>query len=33
MDASATRYVIPATVRVERTSQEVSVEEIRDARC
>lgn len=31
MDASATRYVIPASVRVERTSQEVSVEEIRTA--
>jgi flagella basal body P-ring formation protein FlgA len=31
MDASATRYVIPATVRVERTSQEVSVDEIRNA--
>lgn len=31
MDASATRYVIPATVRVERSAQEVSVEEIRNA--
>ena len=31
MDASATRYVIPASVRVERTAQEVSVEEIRTA--
>jgi hypothetical protein len=31
MDASATRYVIPASVRVERTSQEVSVDEIRTA--
>ena len=31
MDASATRYVIPASVRVERNSQEVSVEEIRTA--
>ncbi len=31
MDASATRYVIPATVRVERESQEVSVEAIRTA--
>lgn len=31
MDASATRYVIPATVRVEREAQEVSVEEIQTA--
>lgn len=31
MDASATRYVIPATVRVERESQEVSVDEIKTA--
>ena len=31
MDASATRYTIPATVRVERSSQEVGVEEIRNA--
>ena len=31
MDASATRYMIPASVRVERTAQEVSVEEIRTA--
>jgi len=31
MDASATRYLIPATVRVERESQEVSVEEIKTA--
>lgn len=31
MDASATRYVIPATVRVERTAQLVSAEEIRNA--
>lgn len=31
MDSSATRYVIPATVRVERETQEVSVEEIRTA--
>ncbi len=31
MDTSAVRYVIPATVRVERESQEVSVEEIRTA--
>ncbi len=31
MDASATRYVIPATVRVEREAQEVSVDEIRTA--
>jgi flagellar basal body P-ring formation protein FlgA len=31
MDASAMRYVIPATVRVERESQEVSVAEIRTA--
>lgn len=31
MDASATRYLIPATVRIERESQEVSVDEIRTA--
>ncbi|MCC6764850.1 MAG: flagellar basal body P-ring formation protein FlgA [Deltaproteobacteria bacterium] len=31
MDASATRYVIPATVRVEREAREVSVDEIRTA--
>jgi flagella basal body P-ring formation protein FlgA len=31
MDASATRYTIPATVRVERSAQEVSVEEIKNA--
>jgi flagella basal body P-ring formation protein FlgA len=31
MDASATRYAIPATVRVERTAQEVSVDEIKTA--
>jgi flagella basal body P-ring formation protein FlgA len=31
MDASATRYVIPATVRVERESQEVSADEIKTA--
>lgn len=31
MDASATRYVIPATVRVEREAREVSVEEIQTA--
>lgn len=31
MDASAVRYTIPATVRVERTAQEVSVEEIKTA--
>jgi flagella basal body P-ring formation protein FlgA len=31
MDASATRYVIPATVRVERSAREVTVEEIRTA--
>jgi flagella basal body P-ring formation protein FlgA len=31
MDASATRYTIPATVRVERSAQEVSVDEIRNA--
>ncbi len=31
MDASATRYMIPATVRVERESQEVPAAEIRTA--
>jgi flagellar basal body P-ring formation protein FlgA len=31
MDASATRYAIPATVRVERTAQEVSADEIKTA--
>ncbi len=31
MDPSATRYAIPATVRVERTAQEVSAEAIRTA--
>jgi flagella basal body P-ring formation protein FlgA len=31
MDASAMRYAIPATVRVERSAQEVSVEEIKNA--
>ena len=31
MDASATRYAIPATVRVERSAQEVSVDEIKNA--
>lgn len=31
MDASATRYVIPATVRVERNAREVTVEEIKTA--
>ena len=31
MDESATRYVIPATVQIERASQEVGVEEIKTA--
>lgn len=31
MDASATRYTIPATVRVERTAREVTVDEIKTA--
>ncbi|MEB2285794.1 MAG: flagellar basal body P-ring formation chaperone FlgA [Myxococcales bacterium] len=31
MDASATRYVIPATVRLERAAREVSADEIRTA--
>ena len=31
MDPSATRYVIPATVRVERNAREVTVEEIKTA--